>query len=123
MHVFNPQQCRAIRVVTWIVLIAFMTGCAGMKTLSAADQATISSKVSVGDNVEITRPDGSVTTFEVERIDDAGVHGEGQSVPYADIREIRVGDRSENRTIVIALIFIGAVILGAAAGSGSGLSY
>ena len=99
------------RVVICSVVIAFTAGCTSMRTVSGDDAAGPSDKVWVGNKVKITRNDLSSAKFRVTEISDDGISGDGIFVAYADIQQLQVQHKRDNKAGKI----IGGVILGAAA--------
>lgn len=91
-----------------------MVGGTTMQPLTA-DTLQLRHSLNAGDEVELTTTSGQKLSFEVHRIDDTGLNGEGRDVAYSDIRTISRKQISVGRT---ALLVVGIVALGAAIAGG-----
>ena len=95
------------KVVIYIVLISFATGCTTMRPLPATDAQSIASHIEVGDKVQIIRNDASDVKFKVETISNEGLDGDGIFVAYSDILQISVREHSTAKTVgLIAAILV-----------------
>ena len=61
-----------------------------MQTIPLTDREALTSLISVGEKVEVTRHDGEVSTFIVDQFSESGIGGDGYFVEYDDIEQIRV---------------------------------
>lgn len=99
-----------------------MMGCTVMQPL-AVDSKQLSGTLSRGDHVEVVTASGQQLQFAVDKIDEQGLHGDGQHVAYSDIRSISRKQISAGRTALVALGVLAAGALAAGGGGGGGSSY
>ena len=101
------------RVVIHFVLIAFTAGCTTMQPGYRMDAESVSARIKVGDNIEITRNDSRSVKFRVTAISDDGIIGYGNFVRFSDIQQVQLQKKRDSKAKKAAKI-IGGVILGAA---------
>jgi hypothetical protein len=94
------------KVVICIVLLAFVAGCTTMRALPSNDAQSITSQLTVGDEVQITRIDASVVRFKVDAISDEGLAGDGVFVAYSDIQQVRVKEFSAVKTVGLVVTIL-----------------
>lgn len=111
---------RHVQVFIIVYSCLAMLGCMTMQPLPAG-RAQLSQTLHPNDTVEIVTNGGQNLKFKVEKIDESGVHGAGQSVAYDDIQSISVEKISAGKTALIAL-GVAAVAAVAAGGGGGGSS-
>lgn len=106
----------------FIVLFACLAtlGCMTTQPLPA-DRTQLSQTLKPNDRVEIVTKGGENLKFKLEKIDENGLHGAGETVAYDDIQTIGLEKISAGRTTLIAL-GVAAVAAVAAGGGGGGSS-
>jgi hypothetical protein len=111
----GPGKCAGVerfgatdKVVICIALFGFVAGCTTMRALPSSDAQSIASQIEVGDKVHVTRSDGSDVKFKVEVISNEGLSGNGISVAYSDILQVRVREHSTAKTVglVVAILVV-----------------
>jgi hypothetical protein len=112
---------RCIQVFIVVYSCFAMLGCTTLQPLSA-ERTQLSQTLHPNDRVEIVTTGGQRLKFNVEKIDENGVHGAGQNVAYDDIQSISLAKIDAGRTTLIAL-GIAAVAAVAVGGGGSGGGY
>ena len=98
-----------------------MLGCMTAQPLTAG-RAQLSQTLHPHDRVEVVTRANQTREFEVEKIDDAGLHGAGQNIASDDIESISRAKIDAGHTSLIALgvVAVAAVAAGGGGGGGSG---
>ena len=121
MNQFLVSHRPFLRVLMCLAIVSLASACTTMQPLDVSSTANLANRLDVGDKVEVTRNDGAVMTFKISEMSDTGISGEGQSVAYADIREVKTSKIKVGPTVGIA---VGIAAVAAIAGSGgSGSTY
>lgn len=109
------------KVALFLVLTTFMFGCMTLRPLSLADIRALQSELQAGDEVKVTRKDGSAMTFGIDTVSDEGLSGDGTLVAWSDMQQLEVQQFSAGKTIglVAGLAAAGLVVAGGSDG-GSG---
>jgi hypothetical protein len=107
---------RHISMVSVACACLAMLGCTTLQPLSA-ERTQLAQTLHPNDRVEVVTNGGQHLKFKVEKIDEAGLHGAGQSVAYDDIQSISLQKIDAGRTTLIAL---GAAAVAAAVAAGGG---
>ena len=90
MTSFSRRHASICRAIICIILVTFTVACTSMQTIPLTDREALTSLISVGEKVEVTRHDGEVSTFIVDQFSESGIGGDGYFVEYDDIEQIRV---------------------------------
>ena len=103
--------CRAI-ICT--ILAAFTVACTSMRTIPVTDGETLSSQVSVGEKIEVTRHNGDIVNFTLHEITESGIGGNEYFIRFHDIEQIRVAQSTRS---VEDLEHVETVVLGVMLGA------
>jgi hypothetical protein len=108
------------RIQGLVIALAALTfsACTTLQPL-AVDSTRLARTLKQGDEVHLVTVRGQALQFEIERLDNQGIQGNGQRVAYEDIQSISRKQISAGRTTLLAL---GVVAAGALAASGGGSS-
>ncbi len=102
------------KFIIYLVLIAFLAGCASFETLPGTDAQSLASQIEVGDKIKIMRNDDTDVTFKVSDVSDEGISGDGVFVAYSDIRWVQVSQQSIVKSVGlmvgIAVVFLALII-------------
>ncbi|HEX9852392.1 MAG TPA: hypothetical protein VGA68_05235 [Woeseiaceae bacterium] len=110
-----------IKAAVYLILATFMFGCTTLRPLSLSNRQAVQSELQAGDEVKVTRKDGSAMSFGIDTVTDEGISGDGTLIAWSDMQQIEVRQFSAGKTIGL-VAGIAAVGLVAAGGSGSGSS-
>ena len=110
------------RAITYLVLVTFMVGCTTLQPLSLSNRQAVQSELQAGDEVKVTRKDGSAMSFGIDTVTDEGISGDGTLIAWSDMQQIEVRQFSVGKTIGL-VAGIAAAGLVAAGGSDSGSGY
>lgn len=100
-----------------------MMGCTVVQPLPV-DSRHLSSSLSRGDRVEVVTTNGQTVQLAVDKVDEQGLHGNGQLIAYSDIRSISRRQISAGRTALVVLAVVGAgAALAGGGGGGGGSGY
>lgn len=113
------------RHAQWFIIVYAcfaMLGCMTTQPLSA-NRTQLSQTLHPNDRVEIVTTGGQRLKFKVEKIDEEGLHGAGQTVAYDDIQSISREKISAGRTTLIALGIAAVAAVAAGGGGGGGSGY
>ena len=114
MTLSRLKESTASRLVTFLALVAFATGCSTMQPISGSDFVAITAQVDIGDKVKITRSDSSTIKFRVDEISESGIGGDGEFVAFDEIHTIEAG-RGELGTGILMATFAVIVVAAVAA--------
>lgn len=98
-----------------------MLGCVTTQSLPA-ERTQLSQTLKAKDTVEVVTKDGQHLKFKVEKIDDSGLHGAGQTVAYDNIESISREKIDAGKTTLIALGVAAVAAVAAGGGGGGGSS-
>ncbi len=109
------------RTIAYLVLVTFMFGCTTLYPLAWANRQALQSQLETGDDVNITRKDGSAMSFGIDTITDEGISGDGTLVAWSDIQQVEVRQFSVGKTVglVAGLAAAGLVVAGGSDSGGS----
>lgn len=79
--------------------------------MAATDTRSLQEQLSLGDEIEILRKDGTEVRFEVDTIDNNGVGGDGIYVAFEDINELAVRKASIGKNTLLGIGILMLVIL------------
>ena len=106
------------RFIKWSALIAGCVAMIACTTMEKVPKGNLQRSLHVGDTVEVNKIDGRQLQFNLDRIDKAGLHGEGVNVPFNEIRSVSREETSWWRTGLIALgVVAGGALIAVAASS------
>ena len=97
-----------------LIFVMLVTGAAGCTTTQSvpANPTSVSSRIEVGDSISIRKRDGDVVELEVTRMTRSGIHGNGQYVAYADMREIHMKEFDGAKTAgLVGVIGAGIIVI------------
>lgn len=99
------------------LLSLFCAACSSLQVVEG-DYAT---RIHPGDTVQVITQDGRTLTFEVARVSDSGISGDGQAVSYDHIARLEKQDISTTRTVglVLGILAAGALVGGSDSGGSS----
>lgn len=103
----------------FILSLLAMASCTTTQTLPP-DRATLRKEISPGDQIDVHKTNGGRLMFTVDKIDQAGLHGEGVNLPYNQIQEVTREKISWWRTGLIALGGAAAAVVAISASKGGG---
>ena len=107
----------------WTVVACLMaTGCMTVQPLPV-DQQQLARELEPGDRVEVLTKDGRHLELEVDGVDEQGLRGASQQIPYSDIETLSRKKVSVGRTALVALGAAAAIAAVAGGGGGSGSGY
>lgn len=98
-----------------VVLVCFTASCTAFIPTGTTDPAELRTKVLIGEQVRITKRNGSRVTFVVTDVVDEGIRGENEFVPFEDISDVQVRDHSVAMTSLAGLGLLSVVIIAALA--------
>ena len=78
------------RVIICTVLLIAIAGCSSSPAIRFSDTEAISSQVSIGQLIEVTQLDGSVSRFHVREITNDGIGGDDYFIKFDDIDHVTV---------------------------------
>jgi len=79
--------------------------------MAATDTQSLQQQLSLRDEIEILRKDGTEVRFVVDTIDNSGVGGDGFYVAFKDINELAVRKASIGKNILLGIGILMLVIL------------
>jgi hypothetical protein len=110
------------KAIVHLVLVTFMFGCTTLQGLSLTNTQSVKSELQVGDEVRVTRKDGTAVAFDIDSVTDEGISGDGTLVAWSDMQQLEVRQFSAGKTIglIAGLAAAGLVVAGGSGSGGSG---
>ncbi len=110
------------KTALYLVIATFIFGCTTMRSLSLANIQELQNQLEAGDEVKVTRKDGSAMTFGIDTVTETGISGDGTLVAWSDMQQIEVQEFSAGKTIglVAGIAAAGLVATGGSDSGGSG---
>ena len=110
------------KVIVYLILIAFTTGCTSMGTLPTTDAQSLLSQIEAGDTIKVVRNDTTEVTFKVTNVSDDGISGDGVFVAVSDIRQVQIRQFSTGKTAGLVAAIVGVLAILASSVT-TGVSY
>ena len=95
------------KAVICIVLLTFTLGCTSTQLLTTTSPQALVNSVSVGDEIEIDRKDGTKLKLEVTEVSQEGIGGGGIFVPYAEMQQVSISHKNMIGTGLLVFLGIG----------------
>jgi hypothetical protein len=111
-------KSRPCRTLFLLIFVMTTLGCTTLRPVVGTDKRAISDQISVGNKVEVTLQDHSVTNFRVDEITEIGIGGDGIFIDFRDIRQIHTRKLAVGRTVFGIVGGVGIVVLVALIDSG-----
>ena len=89
MTTHRKSRQKVNRIAIYTVLITFAAGCSNMKTVAATDAPSVSSQLVIGEEIRITRNDGTDVTFAMTYVTREGIAGRHLFVAFSDIHQFQ----------------------------------
>ena len=99
------------RAIVYLVFVTFMIGCTTLRPLSLSNRQAVQSELQAGDEVKVTRKDGSAMSFGIDTVTDEGISGDGTLIAWSDMQQIEVREYSGAKTFILGAVVVGAVVL------------
>jgi hypothetical protein len=111
------------KTIVCLVLATFMFGCTTLLPLSLTNRQAWQNQLEAGDEVKVTRKDGSAMTFGIDTVTEEGISGDGTLVAWSDMQQLEVRQFSTGKTIGLVAGIAAAALVVSGGGSGGSSSY
>lgn len=78
------------------------------------DRQAVQGQLEVGDDVRVTRKDGSILEFATDSVTADGVSGDGNFVAWSDVQQLEVRQFSTGKTVGLVVLVAGVAYAGIA---------
>ena len=103
---------RPCRAILCLVVVICLAGCTTLVPLSMTVGQAMQTQLEIGDEVRITRKDGSILEFTMDAVTDEGVSGDGNFVAWSDVQQLEVRQFSAGKTIGLVALVAGVAYAG-----------
>ncbi len=89
------------KAIVYLALATFIVGGTTLRPLSLSDGKAVQSELQVGDEVRVSRKDGSAVTYDIDSVTDEGISGDGTQVAWSDMQQIEVRQYNGAKTFLL----------------------